>query len=123
MLSGLWSTLHWVAYVYLVNDEVTARFARWAVDVWGVTPTGKTDRTVAEEGIDRYVDFLRRVGAPLTLSEAGVPDDPSLSRQVTPIMPVRPGRLIRADHRDDARVFSRLQWNRCRSDGWSNPVI
>ena len=68
---------HWMAYVYLVNDEVTARFARWAVDVWGVTPTGKTDRTVAEEGIDRYVDFLRRVGAPLTLSEAGVPDDPA----------------------------------------------
>ena len=60
-----------MAYVYLVNDEVTARFARWAVDVWGVTPTGKTDRMVAEEGIDRYVDFLRRVGAPLTLSEAG----------------------------------------------------
>lgn len=26
---------HWMAYVYLVNDEVTARFARWAVDVWG----------------------------------------------------------------------------------------
>ena len=32
---------------------------------------------MAEEGIDRYVDFLRRVGAPLTLSEAGVPDDPA----------------------------------------------
>ena len=32
---------HWMAYVYLVNDEVTARFARWAVDVWGVTPPAK----------------------------------------------------------------------------------
>ncbi|WP_347046965.1 iron-containing alcohol dehydrogenase [Bifidobacterium longum] len=76
---------HWMAYVYLVNDEVTARFARWAVDVWGVTPTGKTDRTVAEEGIDRYVDFLRRVGAPLTLSEAG-------------------GSFVQI-HRDDARAI------------------
>ena len=89
---------HWMAYVYLVNDEVTARFARWAVDVWGVTPTGKTDRTVAEEGIDRYVDFLRRVGAPLTLSEAGVPDDPASHAGEA-------GGSFVQIHRDDARAI------------------
>ncbi|YAD77452.1 iron-containing alcohol dehydrogenase [Bifidobacterium longum] len=114
---------HWMAYVYLVNDEVTARFARWAVDVWGVTPTGKTDRTVAEEGIDRYVDFLRRVGAPLTLSEAGVPDDPASLSTSTPIMPVRPAAHSCRFTVTMPERFSRHARNRCRSDGWTNPVI
>ena len=94
---------HWMAYVYLVNDEVTARFARWAVDVWGVTPTGKTDRTVAEEGIDRYVDFLRRVGAPLTLSEAGVPDDPASLDKYADHAGEAGGSFVQI-HRDDARA-------------------
>lgn len=95
---------HWMAYVYLVNDEVTARFARWAVDVWGVTPTGKTDRTVAEEGIDRYVDFLRRVGAPLTLSEAGVPDDPASLDKYAVHAGEAGGSFVQI-HRDDARAI------------------
>ncbi|UIP49263.1 iron-containing alcohol dehydrogenase [Bifidobacterium longum] len=95
---------HWMAYVYLVNDEVTARFARWAVDVWGVTPTGKTDRTVAEEGIDRYVDFLRRVGAPLTLSEAGVPDDPASLDKYADHAGAAGGSFVQI-HRDDARAI------------------
>lgn len=95
---------HWMAYVYLVNDEVTARFARWAVDVWGVTPTGKTDRTVAEEGIDRYVDFLRRVGAPLTLSEAGVPDDPASLDKYADHVGEAGGSFVQI-HRDDARAI------------------
>ena len=95
---------HWMAYVYLVNDEVTARFARWAVDVWGVTPTGKTDRMVAEEGIDRYVDFLRRVGAPLTLSEAGVPDDPASLDKYADHAGEAGGSFVQI-HRDDARAI------------------
>lgn len=95
---------HWMTYVYLVNDEVTARFARWAVDVWGVTPTGKTDRTVAEEGIDRYVDFLRRVGAPLTLSEADVPDDPASLDKYADHAGEAGGSFVQI-HRDDARAI------------------
>lgn len=95
---------HWMAYVYLVNDEVTARFARWAVDVWGVTSTGKTDRTVAEEGIDRYVDFLRRVGALLTLSEAGVPDDPASLDKYADHAGEAGGSFVQI-HRDDARAI------------------
>lgn len=59
------------------RPEATARFARWAMNVWGVDSTGKSEREVAEEGIERYADFLRLVGAPLTLSEVGIPADPA----------------------------------------------
>ena len=68
---------HWMKYVYTSRPEATARFARWAVNVWGVDSTGKSEREVAEEGIERYADFLRLVGAPLTLSEVGIPADPA----------------------------------------------
>lgn len=62
---------------------------------------------VAEEGIDRYVDFLRRVGAPLTLSEAGVPDDPA-SLDSTPIAGEAGGSFVQI-HRDDARDSRGMQ--------------
>ena len=48
---------HWMKYVYTSRPEATARFARWAVNVWGVDSTGKSEREVAEEGIERYADF------------------------------------------------------------------
>lgn len=45
-------------------------------NVWGVDATGKSDLVRAKEGIERYSDFLARVGAPRTLEGAGVhPDD------------------------------------------------
>ena len=62
-------------YVYASRPRSRRRFARWAVKVWGVDSTSKTVREIAEEGIERYVDFLRLVGAPLTLSEVGIPGD------------------------------------------------
>ena len=40
-------------YVYASRPEAAARFARWAVKVWGVDSTSKTEREIAEEGIER----------------------------------------------------------------------
>ena len=45
--------------LHLTPPKPPARFARWAVNVWGVDSTGKSEREVAEEGIERYADFLR----------------------------------------------------------------
>lgn len=66
---------HWMKYVYRSRPEATARFARWGRAVWGVAITGKTERLIAEEAIERYSDFLARVGCPRTLEELGVPSD------------------------------------------------
>ena len=60
--------------------------------------------TVAEEGIDRYVDFLRRVGAPLILSEAGVPDDPAYLDKYADHAGEAGGSFVQI-HRDDARAI------------------
>lgn len=52
-----------------------ARYARYAVHVWGVDPSGKTDLEAAQEGIQRTRDFFNEIGAPSTLTELGIPED------------------------------------------------
>ena len=50
------------------------RYARCAVNVWGVDPAGKTDLEVAEEGIRCTRAFFDELGAPSTLTELGIPE-------------------------------------------------
>ena len=50
------------------------RYARYAVNVWGVDPSGKTALEVAQEGIEVTRDFFNEIGAPATLTDLGIPD-------------------------------------------------
>ncbi|MBQ2926034.1 MAG: iron-containing alcohol dehydrogenase [Ruminiclostridium sp.] len=50
------------------------RYARYAVQVWGVDPAGKTTLAVAQEGIQRTRDFFNEIGAPATLTDLGIPE-------------------------------------------------
>ncbi|MGE4506555.1 MAG: iron-containing alcohol dehydrogenase [Desulfovibrionaceae bacterium] len=51
------------------------RFAQFAERVFGIAPEGKDARTLADEGIDAYVAFLREIGCPTTLSEVHIGDE------------------------------------------------
>ena len=50
------------------------RYARYAVNVWGVDPAGKTKLEVAQEGVQCTRDFFNEIGAPATLTELGIPE-------------------------------------------------
>lgn len=81
-LSALFGTTHgvtlsiifpaWMKYVYRDNLEI---FNKFAINVFKVTPTGKTREHVALEGIRRFEEFLRKIGLPRTFREAGLPLD------------------------------------------------
>ena len=45
------------------------QFARWAVEVWGVSPSGKDELTIANEGIDALAAFIEEMGMPTTFAE------------------------------------------------------
>lgn len=93
---------HWMQYVYRSTAQATQRFARWAVNVWGVDATDKNEYQIAQEGIERYSDFLSRVGAPLTLEQAGVfADDIMLDKMADHVGTA--GGSYRVIERDDAR--------------------
>ena len=50
------------------------RYARYAVNVWGVDAAGKSTLEVAYEGIQHTRAFFNEIGAPATLTELGIPE-------------------------------------------------
>ena len=50
----------------------TAKFARYAVNVWDVDQSGKTEREVAEEGLCRMEAWMKKLGLVMDLTELGV---------------------------------------------------
>ena len=81
-LSGIYDVAHgaglavtfpaWMKHVYK-ND--VQRFARFAVNVWGVEPRFDWPERTALEGIGRTKNFFRDIGLPTSLPELGVKDD------------------------------------------------
>lgn len=53
----------------------TAKFARYAVNVWDVDQSGKTEREVAEEGLCRMETWMKKLGLVMNLTELGVTPD------------------------------------------------
>lgn len=51
------------------------KFKRFAVEVWGVRPEGKTDEAIANEGLCALESWMRKIGVALSLSELGARDD------------------------------------------------
>lgn len=52
-----------------------AKFARFAVNVWGVNPEGKSQDQVANEGLDVMEKWMRKIGLVMNLTELGVTED------------------------------------------------
>ncbi|MBD1373921.1 iron-containing alcohol dehydrogenase [Hazenella sp. IB182357] len=62
---------NWIRY----NLDVTeAKMKQLAIRVFGVDPASKTDREIAEEGIDRLRQFWSEIGAPSRLADYDIDD-------------------------------------------------
>ena len=48
-----------------------SKFARYAVNVWGVNAEGKTERAVAEEGLNRMENWMKKIGLVMNITELG----------------------------------------------------
>lgn len=57
------------------NHIAPAQFARFAVNVWGVDPAGKTEEETALAGIEALADFIREIGLPTSFTEMHIPAD------------------------------------------------
>ena len=51
------------------------KFVRFAVEVWGVNPSGRSDEEVAAEGLLEMECWMRKLGLSLRLSELGATPD------------------------------------------------
>ena len=51
------------------------KFVRFAKEVWGVKPEGKTDKEIADEGLKAMEGWMKQIGVAMNLSELGVTED------------------------------------------------
>ena len=64
-----------LAYYRKIMKFGLKKFVRFAENVWGVSPKGKTDEQIATEGLDALKAWMQEIGLPLTLKEIGTTDD------------------------------------------------
>lgn len=53
----------------------TAKFARYAVNVWNVNPEGKTQTQIAYEGLDVMETWMKKTGLVMNITELGATED------------------------------------------------
>ncbi len=51
------------------------KFKRFAVNVWDVDPTGKTDEQTAQEGLAAMENWMRELGLVMSISQLGATED------------------------------------------------
>ena len=61
-----------LAYYRHILKDGLKRFARFAVNVWGVNPEGKSDEQLANEGLKALESWMKEIGVVLSLKELGV---------------------------------------------------
>lgn len=63
------------AYLTYIYKYGLPKFVRYAINVWDVDPTDKSDEVIALEGIAALASFIEEMGIPTTLRELGVTED------------------------------------------------
>ena len=64
-----------LAYYRHIMSAGVKRFARFAVNVWNISPEGKTESQLAEEGLKALEAWMREIGVVMNLRELGVTED------------------------------------------------
>lgn len=64
-----------LAYYRYILPYGTSKFARYAVNVWNVNPSGKSQTEVALEGLAEMEKWMKKMGLAMSLSELGVTED------------------------------------------------
>lgn len=63
------------AYMRHILPYGLKKIARYAVNVWGVDPTGKSDEQTAKEGLAALEKWMRAIGLVMDLKTLGVTED------------------------------------------------
>lgn len=61
-----------LAYYRHILKDGLKRFARFAVNVWGINPEGKSDSELAEAGLKALESWMKEIGVVMHLKELGV---------------------------------------------------
>ncbi|WP_028548388.1 iron-containing alcohol dehydrogenase [Paenibacillus sp. UNC451MF] len=90
---------NWMKYVY---KERIDRFVQYAVRVWQVDPSGKSDDEIALEGIQATRDYFTRIGSPSRLSDLNI-DAAEVERMAKETVRFGPVGSFKPLHESDVR--------------------
>ena len=64
-----------MAYYRFIMPYGLAKFRRFAVNVWGISPDGKSDAELAEAGLAAMERWMNELGVSMNIRELGVTED------------------------------------------------
>ncbi|MGN0498864.1 MAG: iron-containing alcohol dehydrogenase [Acutalibacteraceae bacterium] len=64
-----------IPYYKFIMPYGLQKFKRFAVNVWDVSPDGKIDEQIAEEGLARMEEYMKQLGLVMSIKELGVTED------------------------------------------------
>ena len=92
------AVLHPVLYRHIYKEGLP-KFKNFAINVWGVDPSGKTDEEIALEGIDALANFIVEMGLPTTFAQMGI--DPNTDfKAIADSCNVSPGCCKKLSHEE-----------------------
>ncbi len=62
-------------YYRFIKPYGLHKFVRFATEVWGVDPTGKSDEAIADEGLAEMESWMKRIGVAMNLTELSATPD------------------------------------------------
>ena len=64
-----------IPYYRFILPYGVEKFKRYAVNVWNVNPENKSDKEIAEEGLDKMEAWMKKIGLVMNISELGAKED------------------------------------------------
>lgn len=92
-----------VYYRHIYKDGL-AKFQRFAVNVWGISPEGKTEEALALAGVEALADFIKEIGLPTTLRELSVNKSTDL-KAIADSCNLAPGGYKKMPHEEILKIF------------------
>lgn len=97
------AVLHPVYYRHIYKDGL-AKFQKFAINVWGISPEGKTEEVLARAGVEALADFIKEIGLPTTLRELGVDESTDL-KTIADSCNLAPGSYKKMTHEEILKIF------------------
>lgn len=97
------AVLHPVYYRHIYKDGLV-KFQKFAVNVWGISPDGKTKEALALAGVEALAGFIREIGLPTTLRELGVDENTDL-KAIADSCNLAPGSYRKMTHEEILKIF------------------
>lgn len=97
------AVLHPVYYRHIYKEGLR-KFQKFAVNVWGISPEGKTGEELALAGVEALADFIMEIGLPATLRELGVNESTDL-KAIADSCNLAPGSYKKISHEEILKIF------------------